>query len=224
MRARQDTLTPAATGLSQQAQAMLDTMQLGVTQAKPDGEILYANPAVAEMHGYEVDELVGKDLSLFEASPASGSTIAGSTITGGWSAGSTSWASERVHKRKDGSTLIVRAMSDVVSGSTGGTIVTGYEDITERRHAEGELRARHERESLQATLLDPLTGLPNKVLLLDLVETALGRLPTPQGLPVRDSGFEPRPFSLGQRWSRVRRGGSVADGGVGATEAMFPIG
>ena len=152
MRARQDTLTPAATGLSQQAQAMLDTMQRGVTQAKPDGEILYANPAVAEMHGYEVDELVGKDLSLFEASPASGSTIAGSTITGGWSAGSTSWASERVHKRKDGSTLIVRAMSDMVSGS-----------------------ARHERESLQATLLDPLTGLPNKVLLLDLVETALGR-------------------------------------------------
>jgi len=52
--------------LSGPAQAVLDNMQLGVTQTDADGEILYANPAVAQMHGYRVDELVGGNLSLFE--------------------------------------------------------------------------------------------------------------------------------------------------------------
>ena len=148
---------------------MLDTMQLGVIQANSDGEILYANPAVAEMHGYGVDELVGGNLSLFEAS------VDGEPTVAGWSDEATSWVSERVHKRKDGSTIVVRALSDVVSGSAAGTIVTGYEDITERRREEEALNARHEQESLHAALHDPLTGLPNKLLLLDLVEQALGR-------------------------------------------------
>ena len=69
----------------------------------------------------------------------------------------------------------MRALSDVVSGSVGGTIVTGYEDITERKQMEEALRDRHERESLHAALHDPLTGQPNKLLLLELVEQALGR-------------------------------------------------
>ena len=45
-------LQPVMRGLLQPAQAMLDTMQMGVTQTDADGTILYANPAVAEMHGY----------------------------------------------------------------------------------------------------------------------------------------------------------------------------
>ena len=163
------TKTRATPSLPRQSQAILDTMQLGVTQANAEGEILYANPAVAEMHGYTVAELVGSNLSIFEASVEQEPTIAG------WSEGSTSWTSERVHKRKDGGTLFVRALSDVISGSAGGTIVTGYEDITERRQAEDALREQHEKESLHAALHDPLTGLPNKLLLLDLIDQALGR-------------------------------------------------
>ena len=159
----------ATQSLPRPAQAMLDTMQLGVIQANSDGEILYANPAVAEMHGYGVDELVGNNLSLFEAS------VDGEPTVASWSDEATSWVSELVHTRKDGSTIVVRALSDVVSGSAAGTIVTGYEDITERRREEEALNARHEQESLHAALHDPLTGLPNKLLLLDLVEQALGR-------------------------------------------------
>ena len=159
----------ATQGLLQPAQTILDTMQFGVTQADANGEILYANPAVAQMHGYEVDELLGSNLSVFDVQ------LEDESITARWSDGSTSWASERVHRRKDGSTLVVRELSDVVSGSAGGTIVTGYEDITERRRAEEELRDRYERESVSAALKDPLTGLPNRLLLLDLVDQALGR-------------------------------------------------
>ena len=160
---------PVTQGLPQPAQAILDTMQLGVTQSDASGEILYANPAVAEMHGYEVDELVGSNVNVFDVS------IEGTPPPARWSEGSTSWVSERVHKRKDGSTLVVRELSDVVSGSVGGTIVTGYEDISERRQAEEALRDRYERESLSASLQDPLTGLPNRLLLLDLIDQALGR-------------------------------------------------
>ena len=148
---------------------MLDNMQLGVTQTDADGEILYANPAVAKMHGYRVDELVGGNLSLFEES------VEVEPSADGWPRGSTSWASERIHKRKGGTTLFVRALSDVVSGSAGGTIVTSFENVTDRRHAEETLQHRHERESLHASLQDPLTGLPNKTLLLELIENALGR-------------------------------------------------
>ena len=113
---------------------MLDNMQIGVTQTDTDGEILCANPAVAQMHGYGVDELVGGNLSLFEES------VEVKPSTGDWPRGSTSWASERIHKRKDGTTLIVRALAGVVSGSAGGTIVTSFEDVTERRLAEEALR------------------------------------------------------------------------------------
>ena len=162
-------LQPVMRGLLQPAQAMLDTMQMGVTQTDADGTILYANPAVAEMHGYGIDDLVGNNLSLLGASDD------GEATTAPWSEQLTSWTSEHVHKRKDGSTLVVRTLSDVVSGSAGGTIVTGYEDVTERRQAEQEVHDRYERESLSAALQDPLTGLPNRLLLLDLVEQALGR-------------------------------------------------
>ena len=149
-------LQPVIRDLLQPAQAMLDTMQMGVTQTDADGTILYANPAVAEMHGYGIDDLVGNNLSLF------GTSDEGEATTARWSEQLTSWSSEHVHRRKDGSKLVVRTLSDVVSGSAGGTIVTGYEDITERRRAEQELHDRYEQESLSAALQDPLTGLPNK--------------------------------------------------------------
>ena len=58
----------AMRGLLQPAQAILDTMRTGVTQTDTDGMILYANPAVAEMYGYEIGELVGCNLSLFHTS------------------------------------------------------------------------------------------------------------------------------------------------------------
>ena len=169
MKLQPNAMVQATPSLSQQAQAMLDTMQIGVTQTNAEGEILYANPAVAVMHGYEIDDLVGSNLSLFEAS------VDGEPVTQGRPKEATSWASERVHQRKDGSAFNVRVLSDVVSGSAGGTIVTGYEDITERVRTGVALRERHERDSLQATLHDLLTGLPNKILLLALIEHALSR-------------------------------------------------
>ena len=169
MTKRQDTKDRVRQSLQQRAEDILDPMQVGMTIADASGDILYANPAMAEMHGYEVDELVGSDLSLLEESDEAEPTTAGSADQ------SASQRSERVHKRKDGSTFVVLALSDVIDGPPGGTIVTSYEDITGLRRAEKALRAQHEQESLSAALQDRLTGLPNKLMLLDLVEQALGR-------------------------------------------------
>ena len=169
MTKRPDTKGRVRQGLQQRAEDVLDPMQLGMTIADATGDILYANPAVAKMYGYDVDELVGSNLSLFEESDEAEPTPAGATDQ------SDGQRSERVHKRKDGETLVVLALSDVISGPPGGTIVTSYEDITRLRRAEKALREQHEQESLSAALQDRLTGLPNKLMLLDLIEQALSR-------------------------------------------------
>ena len=57
-------------------------------------------------------------------------------------------------------------------------MLTSYEDMNERRRMEDALS---ERESFSAALQDPLTGLPNKLRLLDLIEQALGRLQRSDG-------------------------------------------
>ena len=41
-----------------------ENMQIGVTITDPDRIITYVNPAEAEMHGYSVEELTGKDARI----------------------------------------------------------------------------------------------------------------------------------------------------------------
>ena len=40
-------------------------MQIGVTITDRHRKILYVNPSEAEMHGYSVEELIGKDSTIF---------------------------------------------------------------------------------------------------------------------------------------------------------------
>src|SRR5207249_4833992 len=45
-------------------QKAIETVSLGVTISSLEGTILYTNPAEARMHGYEVEELVGRDAHI----------------------------------------------------------------------------------------------------------------------------------------------------------------
>ena len=151
-------------------QPVLNTVQLGVTIADAEGKILYANPAVAAMHGYTVEELIGQNVTIFEPSGASPPMPSDAPNQ------KRSWRHEGLHLRKDGSTFPVHVMSDMIEGAAGAAaVVTTCEDITDRWRAEEALRDKQARESLAASLHDPLTGLPNRAMLMDLVRRALSR-------------------------------------------------
>ena len=127
-------------------QKAVETTQLGVTVTDRDGKILYTNPAEAEMHGWTVDDLLGKDVRVFSAE--TGPTQLGADQLKSVS----SWRREAVNRRKDGTVFPVSLMSDVVRDPDGNIlgIVTTCEDISRRKEAERALRASEERYALAA--------------------------------------------------------------------------
>jgi diguanylate cyclase (GGDEF)-like protein/PAS domain S-box-containing protein len=141
----------------------VENMQLGVTVTDPNGRIIYINPADARMHGYEVEEVVGRHARIF--GPPEITRI----LDPGEIQGAKSWTRETVNVRKDGSRFPVLLWSDVVTDSDDRSIgiVTCCEDVTERKRTEQALR--------DMALRDALTGLPNRVYFLDRLNQAIQR-------------------------------------------------
>lgn len=114
----------------------VETIQLGVTITNPEGKILYTNPAEATMHGYTVEELIGKNARIFAPSelwkPMGPEQVKQRKH----------WRRETVNVRKDGSIFPVQLVSDLVRDASGNPIAvfTICEDITERKQAEEELK------------------------------------------------------------------------------------
>ena len=127
-----------------QMEKAVGTMQLGVTITDLDGRIVYANPADATMHGYEVNELIGQDVRVF-APPGRAKPMSREQIES-----MRTWRRDSYNQRKDGSVFPVHLMSDVVRDASGETIgiVTTAEDITHRQRAERALRESEQRYSL----------------------------------------------------------------------------
>ena len=112
----------------------VEMMQLGVMIADLDGKIIYTNRAEAEMHGYQIEELLGKDVGIFAPSelrkPLTLEQIK-------------EWKGlmrKSVNIRKDGTTFPVWLMSEIVKNTKGNpcAIVTTCEDITKRKAIEEE--------------------------------------------------------------------------------------
>jgi len=119
-----------------QLKKAVETMQLGVTVTDLNGKIIYTNPAEAVMHGYHVEELLGKDISIL-APPELRKPRTLEEIK--------KWKGlirESVNIRKDGNTFSVWLMSEIVRSTEGEpcAIVTSCEDISGRKEAEEELR------------------------------------------------------------------------------------
>jgi len=116
----------------------VETMSLGVTITRPDGRILYTNPADACMHGYRVDELIGRHSRIFQAPevdpPAAPPPAKGFQL----------WVRETLNHRQDGQIFPVRLISDAVCDDLGRmtALVTICEDISERKRAEDALEHR----------------------------------------------------------------------------------
>ena len=114
----------------------LQTTQVGVTITDIEGKIIYLNSAEARMHGYEPEELEGKNVHIF-ASPEIWEVNPPDLIRE-----MSSWKRESENLRKDGSSFPVRLISDVIRNADGDPIgiVTVCDDITESKTSERKLR------------------------------------------------------------------------------------
>jgi PAS domain S-box-containing protein len=114
---------------------VVETMQFGITITDEKGKILYTNPADAEMHGYQVEELIGKDVRVF-APKQLWKPMAKEQLLD-----LKSWKRESLNMRKNETLFPVQLKSVVVPhlGEHPLGVITVCEDISERKQKEREM-------------------------------------------------------------------------------------
>lgn len=128
---------------------VVETIPLGVTISDIAGKILYANAAEARMHGYPVEELLGKDVRIFSPnkkwSPMSGSQLRRMKR----------WTRESVNVSQDGRLIPVLLTSNALRDHEGRpvAILTISEEITERKRQDEALRQSEERYDIASRVV-----------------------------------------------------------------------
>ncbi len=103
-----------------------------------EDRLLFVNEAFARTYGYTQDELLGRSMSLFWSTrndPTVLQNILPATLQGGW-------RGELWNRRKDGSEFPIDLSTSVIHDDEGcpRALVGVATDITERRHAEAQIR------------------------------------------------------------------------------------
>jgi diguanylate cyclase (GGDEF)-like protein/PAS domain S-box-containing protein len=138
--------------------------QEGMLVADADGIILRVNAAFTEQTGYGADEVIGLKVGLLKSGRHDAAyyrTMWDALNDDGY------WQGEIWNRRKSGEIYPVWLTITAVTDSEGRLThyVGTYSDITDRKEAEERIR--------HLAFYDPLTGLPNRRLLLDRLQQAL---------------------------------------------------
>jgi diguanylate cyclase (GGDEF)-like protein/PAS domain S-box-containing protein len=128
------------------------------------GTIIWTNPAFLTLSGYSADEVLGANCRIVNsgAQDAEFYTKMWAVISSG-----KTWRGEIVNRRKDGS-LVPEDMTITPVLSSSGSIthfIAIKQDITERRRVQQQVD--------NLAYYDTLTGLPNRVLLRDRLDSAV---------------------------------------------------
>jgi diguanylate cyclase (GGDEF)-like protein/PAS domain S-box-containing protein len=120
----------------------------------PSAQTLHINPSLCALLGYAADELIGRDFR--EVIHPDDRPSADSELIRLQDRSAAQVASERRYLRRDGTTIWMQRAAVLVPGAHGGddVIVTQFQDVTARRHAEAELA--------RLAMTDSLTGLHNR--------------------------------------------------------------
>ncbi|MFQ5571646.1 MAG: PAS domain S-box protein [Rhodothermales bacterium] len=123
---------------------VLESMAEGVSLADEEGIIVYTNPAMDAMFGYEPEELIGEHVTTLNTyPPEENAREVGEIIEQLKTEGI--WQGEFINRKKDGTPFTTEAYISALE--IGGKMywVSVQQDITERRHAEEALRESEEK-------------------------------------------------------------------------------
>ena len=131
-------------GHLRQLEQAVENMQLGVTIANLEGEIIYTNQTEAEMHGYDKEELLGQNVNTL-APPELRRPLTLRQIS--------KWKGlirESVNMRKDGTTFPTWMTTTLLRDDDNNPIgfIGIARDITERKNLEDQLRQSQKMEAI----------------------------------------------------------------------------
>jgi PAS domain S-box-containing protein len=168
---------------------LLENVELIALSIDLDGQITYCNPYLAELTGWERDELLGCDWYATFTPPERPSlrdTFLPAIVAEGIPA-----HSESTIQTRGGGRRIVWWNNTVIRDHEGrpvGATSIG-EDVTERRRAEQDLRALAAEQAALRRVATVVAGEPTQELLLETVTTEVGRLFDAQSANlIRDNG------------------------------------
>ena len=146
---------------------LLQTVGQAIIATDPAGVITYWNRVAEQMYGWPAEEVLGRN--VLEVTPSPATQEQATEIMRRLGSGEP-WTGEFTVRRRDGTTFEAIVTDAPVHDETGALIgIVGIStDISERKALEEQLA--------HQAFHDPLTGLPNRALLVDRLAHALERL------------------------------------------------
>ena len=149
-----------------QSQAMFENAEEAIAITDAGNNFISVNPAFTRITGYEPEEVLGRNPSLLNSgrhSPEFFQAMWEVLLSTG------RWKGEIWNKHKDGGICLESVSISVIRGSSGNPLyyISIFLDITQRRADEELIR-------LQAST-DSLTGLANRVALMERIELEISR-------------------------------------------------